>query len=125
MKTIQELKKASLIELAENAKEWGIKTSTIFDNCLKCIIYRNKMSGFPEYIRTCSCVQWYAARLWVWVRAQKRCKIWAMASGIVTGFSLAAIVMMSRAGVDLIDQMWAVILFAIAGFVLTISSCKL
>lgn len=125
MKTIQELKKASLIELAENAKEWQIKTATTMDNCLKCIIYRRAMSGLPEYIRTCNCAQWYAAKLWAWVRAQKRCKVWAMASGIVTGFSLAAIVMMTRAGVDLMGQMWAVILFAIAGLVLTISSCKL
>lgn len=125
MKTIQELGKAGLIELAANAKEWQIKTATLMDNCLKCIIYRNAMSGWPEYIRTCNYVQWYAAKLWAWVRAQKRCKIWAMASGIVTGFSLAAIVMMSSAGVDLIGQMWAVIMFAIAGFVLTISSCKL
>lgn len=125
MKTIQELKKASLIELAANTKEWQIKTATEMGNCLKCIIHRRAMSGFPEYIRTCNYVQWYAAKLWVWVRAQKRCKVWAMASGIVTGFSLAAIVMMSRAGVDLIDQMWAVILFTIAGFILTISSCKL
>lgn len=125
MKTIQELKKASLIELAANAKEWQIKAATTTDNCLKCIIYRNAMSGWPEYIRTCNYVQWYAAKLWVWVRAQKRCKVWAMASGIVTGFSFAAIVMMSRAGVDLMGQMWAVILFTIAGFILTISSCKL
>lgn len=125
MKTIQELKKTSLIELAANAKEWQIKTANTMDNCLKCTIYRRAMSGLPEYIRTCNYVQWYAAKLWVWVREQKRCKVWAMASGIVTGFSLAAIVMMSRAGVDLIGQMWAVILFAIAGFILTISSCKL
>lgn len=125
MKTIQELKKASLIELAENAKEWQIKTATAFDNCLKCIIYRNAMSGLSEYIRTCNYAQWYAAKLWAWVRAQKRCKVWAIASGTVTGFSLAAILMMTRAGVDLIGQMWAVILFTIAGFILTISSCKL
>lgn len=125
MKTIQELKRASLIELAENAKEWQILTVTAMDNCLECVIYRVAMNGLSEHIRTCNYVQWYAAKLWVWLRAQKRCKIWAMASGIVTGFSLAAIVMMSRAGVDLIGQMWAVILFAIAGFVLTISSCKL
>lgn len=125
MKTIQELKKASLIELAANAKEWQINTATTMDNCLKCIIYRRAMSGLPEYIRTCNYVQWYAAKLLAWVRAQKRCKVWAMASGIVTGFSLASIIMMTHSGVDLIGQMWAVILFAIAGFVLTISSCKL
>lgn len=125
MKAIQELKDASLIELAANAKEWNLKTVSMIGNCLKYIIYRNAMNRFPEHIRTCNYVQWYAAKLWVWVRAQKRCKVWAMASGIVTGFSLASIIMMSRAGVDLIGQMWAVILFAIAGFVLTISSCKL
>lgn len=125
MKTIQELKNASLIELAANAKDWQIQTANAIDNCLKYIIFRRAISGLPEYIRTCNYVQWYAAKLWAWVRAQKRCKVWAMASGIVTGFSLAAIVMMTRAGVDLMGQMWAVIVFAIAGLVLTISSCKL
>ena len=32
MKTIEELKSASLVELAENAKEWKIKTAPVIDN---------------------------------------------------------------------------------------------
>lgn len=125
MKTIQELKSARLVELAENAKEWKIKTAPTIDNWFKMIIVREYVDGLPEYIRTCYVFQWRLAKVAAWVKSQKPCKIWAMASAIINGVSFAAIVMMTRAGVCLADQIWVIAIWAISLFVLTLSICKL
>lgn len=126
MKALKELQQTSLVELLTNAEEWKIKTKRDWNDRSKIIVYRDLYFGkLPEHIYTCNVLKYAWAKLRVWVRGQRRCKVWAMASGIVTGFSLAAIVMMTSAGVDLMGQLWAVILFVISGFILTISSAKL
>ena len=48
MKTIEELKSASLVELAENAKEWKIKTIHAMDNWFSLIIFRQYINDLPE-----------------------------------------------------------------------------
>lgn len=125
MKTIQELRDARLVELAENSKEWKIKTAPSINNWLRLIIFREYSNELPEYIRICNRLQWYFAKLAAWAKGQKPCKMWAMGSGIATGISLAAIMMMTSAGVPLTDQIWAVIIWAISAFILTLSTCKL
>lgn len=125
MKTIQELKDARLVELAGNAKEWKIKTAHAIDNWFVLIIFRVYIKGIPEYIRTCNVFQWCWAKVCAWAKGQKPCKMWAISSGIATGISLAAIVMMTSAGVPLVDQIWAVVIWAISAFILTLSTCKL
>lgn len=126
MKTIQELREARLIELAENAKEWKIKTTPAFNNWFKVIIYRDLYLGsFPEYIRHCNRLQWGLAKVAAWAKGQRPCKMWAIGSAIATGISLAAILMMASAGVPLVDQIWAIIIWTISAFILTLSTCKL
>lgn len=125
MKTIQELKEARLVELAENAKEWKIETYHAIDNWFVLVIYRKLVNELPEYIRTCNVLQWALAKVAAWARGQRPCKMWAIGSGIATGISLAAILMMTSAGVPLADQIWAVVVWAISAFILTLSTCKL
>lgn len=125
MKTILELKDTSLVELAANAKEWKIKTDHAIDNWFVLIIFREYVNGLPEYIRTCNVLQWVLAKVAAWAKGQRACKMWAIGSGIATGISLAAILMMTSAGVPLADQIWAVVLWAISAFTLTLSTCKL
>lgn len=125
MKTIKELKAARLVELAENAKEWKIKTKQTIENRFALIIVREYANGLTEHIRNCNRLQWGLAKVAAWVKGQKPCKIWAMSSAIISGVSFAAIVMMTRAGVCLADQIWAIAIWAISLFVLTLSICKL
>lgn len=125
MKTIQELQSARLIELAENAKEWKIKTAPTIDNWFVLIIVREYIDGLPEYIRTCNRLQWGLAKVAAWAKGQKPCKMWAMASAIVNGIALTAIAIMTRTGVCLADQIWAIAIWAISAFILTLSICKL
>lgn len=125
MKTIQELKEARLVELAANAKEWKIETAHAIDNWFVLVIYRKIVNELPEYIRTCNVLQWVLAKVAAWAKGQKPCKMWAIGSGIATGISLAAILMMTSAGVPLADQIWAVVTWAISAFILTLSTCKL
>lgn len=125
MKTLQELKEARLIELAENAKEWKIKTAHAMDNWFVLIIFREYINDLPEYIRTCNVLQWGWAKVAAWAKGQRPCKMWAIGSGIATGISLAAIMMMTSAGVPLADQIWAVLIWAISAFLLTLSTSKL
>lgn len=125
MKTIQELKEARLVELAENAKEWKIKTVRAIDNWFVLIIFREYIGGLPEYIRNCNRLQWGLAKVAAWARGQRPCKMWAIGSGIATGISLAAIFMMTNAGVPLADQIWVIAIWAISAFILSISTCKL
>jgi hypothetical protein len=125
MKTLQELKEARLVELAENAKEWKIKTAHDIDNWFVLIIFREYLNNIPEYIRTCNVLQWGLAKVAAWARGQRPCKMWAIGSGIATGISLAAIFMMTNAGVPLADQIWVIAIWAISAFILSISTCKL
>jgi hypothetical protein len=125
MKTIQELKEARLVELAENAKEWKIKTAHAMDNWFVLIVFREYINNLPEYIRTCNVLQWGLAKVAAWAKGQRPCKMWAISSGIATGISLAAIMMMTSAGVPLADQIWAVVIWAISAFILTLSTSKL
>jgi hypothetical protein len=125
MKTIQELKAARLVELAANAKEWKIKTAHAIDNWCVLIIFREYVNGLPEHIRSCNVLQWVLAKVAAWAKGQRACKMWAIGSGIATGISLAAILMMTSAGVPLADQIWAVVVWAISAFILTLSTCKL
>lgn len=125
MKTIQELKEARLIELAENAKEWKIKTAPTIENWFKLIIFREYLNALPEHIRTCYVFQWRLAKLAAWAKSQRPCKMWAIGSGIATGVSLAAILIMTIAGVPLADQIWASVAWAISAFILTLSTSKL
>lgn len=126
MKTIQELKQARLVELAENAKDWKIKTKPAFKNWFKLVIYRDLYLGtLPEYIRTCNRLQWGLAKVAAWARGQRPCKMWAIGSGIATGISFAAIMMMTHAGVPLDDQIWVIAFWAVSAFILTLSTCKL
>ena len=125
MKTIEELKSASLVELAENAKEWKIKTNSEIDNWFKLIIFRQYLDNLPEYIRNCNRFQWTLAKLAAWAKRQKPCKLWAICSGIVTCISFAAILIMTIAGVPLADQIWAIVVWAISAFIFTLSTVKL
>ena len=125
MKTLQELQSASLVELAENEKEWKIKTIHAMDNWFSLIIYRQYLDDMPEYIRTCNRFQWMLAKLAAWAKKQNTCKMWAMASGIATGISFAAILMMTIADVPLAEQVWAIVIWAISAFILTLSTVKL
>ena len=125
MKTIEELKAASLVELAENEKEWKIKTIHAMDNWFSLIIYRQYIDELPEYVRYCNRFQWMLAKLASWAKRQKPCKLWAIGSGIVTGISFAAILIMTIAGVPLADQIWAIAIWAISAFIFTLSTVKL
>ena len=125
MKTIEELKSASLVELAENAKEWKIKTTKVIDDWLELIIFRQYLDDLPEYISTCNRFQWMLAKLAGWAKRQKPCKLWAIGSGIVTGISFAAILIMTIADVPLADQIFAIVVWAISAFIFTLSTVKL
>ena len=125
MKTIEELKAASLVELAENEKEWKLKKTPAMDNWFVWIIYRQYIDDLPEYIRYCNRFQWTLAKLVAWAKKQNTCKMWAMASGIATGISFAAILMMTIADVPLSDQIWAIVIWSISAFILTLSTVKL
>lgn len=125
MKTIEELKSASLVELAENAKEWKIKTMSEVDNWFKLVIFRQYLYDLPEYIRTCNRFQWMLAKLAGWAKRQKPSKLWAIGSGIVTGISFAAMLTMTISGVLLADQIWAIVIWAISAFIFTLSIVKL
>ena len=125
MKTIEELKSASLVELAENEKEWKIKKIPAMDNWFVWIIYRKYKDDLIEYIRYCNRFQWMLAKLVAWAKRQKPCKLWAIGSGIVTGISFAVILIMTIAGVPLSDQIWAIVVWAISAFIFTLSTVKL
>lgn len=125
MKTIEELKSASLVELEANEKEWKIKTIHAMDNWFSLIIFRQYINDLPEYIRYCNLFQWMFAKLVAWAKRQKPCKLWAIGSGIVTGISFAAILIMTIAGVHLADQIWAIVIWAISAFIFTLSTVKL
>ena len=125
MKTIEELKSASLVELAANEKEWKIKKRQAMDNWFVWIIYRYYLADLPEYIRTCNRFQWMLAKLAAWAKRQKPCKLWAIGSGIVTGISFAAILIMTIADVPLAEQIWAIVVWAISAFIFTLSTVKL
>ena len=125
MKTIEELKSASLVELAANEKEWKIKTIHAMDNWFSLIIYRQYLDNLPEYIRYCNRFQWMLAKLVAWAKRQRPCKLWAIGSGIVTGISFAAILIMTIADVHLADQIWAIVVLAISAFIFTLSTIKL
>ena len=125
MKTIEELKSASLVELAANAKELKIKTMSEIDNWFKLIIFRQYLDNLPEYIRNCNRFQWMLAKLAAWAKRQKPCKLWAIGSGIVTGISFAVILIMTIAGVPLADQILAIATWAISAFIFTLSTVKL
>lgn len=125
MKTIEELKSASLVELAENAKEWKIKTIHAMDNWFSLIIFRQYINDLPEYIRYCNRFQWGLAKVAAWAKMQNPCKLWAIGSGIVTGISFAAILIMTIADVPLADQIWAIATWAISAFIFTLSTVKL
>ena len=125
MKTIEELKSASLVELAENEKEWKIKTIHAMDNWFSLIIFRQYLDDLPEYIRNCNRFQWMLAKLVAWAKRQKPCKLWAIGSGIVTGISFAVILIMTIADIPLADQIWAIVIWAISAFILTLSTVKL
>lgn len=125
MKTIEELKSASLVELAENEKEWKIKNRQAMDNWFVLIIYRYYLKDLPEYIRTCNRFQWALAKLVAWAKRQKPCKLWAIGSGIVTGISFAAILIMTIADVPLAEQIGAIVTWAISAFIFTLSTVKL
>ena len=125
MKTLQELQSASLVELAENAKEWKIKTNSEIDNWFKLIIFRQYLDNLPEYIRYCNRFQWMMAKLAAWAKKQKPCKLWAIGSGIVTGISFAVILIMTIADIPLADQIWAIVIWEISSFIFTLSTVKL
>lgn len=125
MKTIEELKSASLVELAANEKEWNIKKSPAMDNWFVWIIYRQYINDLPEYIRYCNRFKWMLAKLAAWAKRQKPCKLWAIGSGIVTGISFAAILIMTIADIPLTDQIWAIVVWAISAFIFTLSTVKL
>lgn len=125
MKTIQELQSARLVELAANAKEWKIKTVPTIENWFKLIIVREYVNNLPEYIRNCNRLQWGLAKVAAWAKGQRPCKMWAMASAIINGVSFAAIAIMTHAGVCLAEQIWAIAIWAISAFILTLSICKL
>lgn len=125
MKTIEELKSASLVELAANEKEWKIKTIHAMDNWFSLIIFRQYLDDLPEYIRYCNRFQWMLAKLVAWAKRQKHCKLWAIGSGIVTGISFAAILIMTIADVPLAEQIWAISTWAISAFIFTLSTVKL
>ena len=125
MKTIEELKSASLVELAENAKEWKIKTIHAMDNWFSLIIYRQYLDDMPEYIRSCNVLKWMFTKLAAWAKRQKPCKLWAIGSGIVTGINFVLILIMTISGVPLADQIWAIAAWAISAFILTLSTVKL
>lgn len=126
MKTLQELKEARLIELAENAKEWKIKTTSAYNNWFKLVIYRDLYLGsFPEYIRTCNRLQWGWAKVAAWARGQRPCKVWALFSGVATLILLISILIMTWAGLSLIAQIPALVMWIIAGFIFIISASAL
>lgn len=125
MKTIEELKSASLVELAENEKEWKINKIPAMDNWFVWIIYRYYLKDLPEYIRTCNRFQWMLAKLVAWAKRQKTCKLWAIGSGIVTGISFAVILIMTIADVPLTEQICAIVVWAISAFIFTLSTVKL
>lgn len=125
MKTIEELKSASLVELAENEKEWKIRILPTINNWFRMIIFREQVQGLPEYIRYCNRFQLMLAKLAAWAKRQNPSKLWAIGSGIVTGISFAAILMMTVADVPLADQIWAIVTWAISAFILTLSTVKL
>ena len=125
MKTIEELKSASLVELAENEKEWKIRRIPTVNSWFRMIIFREQVKGLPECIRICNRFQWMLAKLVAWAKKQNTCKMWAMASGIATGISFAAILMMTIADVPLADQIWAIVIWAISAFIFTLSTVKL
>ena len=125
MKTIEELKSASLVELAENAEEWKIKTNSEIDSWFKLIIFRQYLDNLPEYIRNCNRFQWMFAKLAAWTKRQRPCKLWAIGSGIITGISFAAILIMTIADVPLADQIGAIVTWAISAFIFTLSIVKL
>lgn len=125
MKTIEELKSASLAKLAANEKEWKIKKRPSMDNWFVWIIYRKYLEDLPEYIHTCNRFQRMLAKLVAWAKRQKTCKLWAIGSGIVTGISFVAILIMTIADIPLAEQIWAIVVWAISAFILTLSTVKL
>lgn len=125
MKTLQELKDASLVELAANAKEWKIKTATTIDNWFRLIVFREYMNGLPEYIRTCNRLQWEWANLLGWFRTQSIRKRWAILSGLAILLLLICILIMTWAGLSLIAQAPVLFAWVIVGLIFVISASGL
>lgn len=125
MKTLQELKEASLVELATNAKEWKIKTATTIDNWFRLIVFREYMNGLPEYIRTCNRLQWEWANLIGWFRTQSIRKRWAILSGLATLLLLMCILIMTWIGLSLLAQAPVLFAWVIAGLIFVISASGL
>lgn len=125
MKTLQELKEASLVELATNAKEWKIKTVTTFGSWFQLAVFREYMNGLPEYIRTCNRLQWEWANLLGWFRTQSIRKRWAILSGLATLLLLICILIMTWIGLSLLAQAPVLFAWVIAGLIFVISASGL
>lgn len=125
MKTIQELRDASLVELATNAKEWKIKNIVTVDSWFRLVIYRDCIKNQPEYIRTCNRLQWEWANLLGWFRAQSIRKRWAILSGLATLLLLMCILIMTWAGLSLVAQAPVLFAWVIVGLIFVISASGL
>lgn len=125
MKTLQELREASLVELATNVKEWKIKNVATGYSWFQLFIYRDCIKNQPEYIRTCNRLQWEWANLLGWYRTQSIRKRWAILSGLVTLILLIAILIMTWAGLSLIEQAPVLFAWVIVGLIFVISASGL
>ena len=125
MKTIQELREESLVELATNAKEWKIKNIATVDSWFRLVIYRDCIKNQPEYIRTCNRLQWEWANLLGWFRTQSIRKRWAILSGLATLLLLMCILIMTRVGLSLIVQSPVLFAWFIVGLIFVISASGL
>lgn len=125
MKTIQELREASLVELATNAKEWKIKNIVAVDSWFRLVIYRDCIKNQPEYIRTCNRLQWEWANIRGWYRKQSIRKRWAILSGLATLLLLMCILIMTWAGLSLIAQAPVLFAWVIVGLIFVMSASGL
>lgn len=119
MKQIGELRGMSLVELAENRKEYRIYFSRC-DKRLSGVLMRDEMP-----IKTTNILRWWIAIAFAWLKKQDRNKVVLASSVIVMMLSLVCIVIMTKCGVELVKQMWAVIIFAVAGLVSSITFSRL
>lgn len=119
MKTIDKLRGMSLVELAENRKEYRIHFCR-YEKGLRVILMRDEMP-----IKSTNILKWWLAIAFAWLKKQDRNKVVLGASVIVMLLSLACIIIMTKCGVELVKQMWAMIIFAIAGLVSSITFSRL
>jgi membrane-associated HD superfamily phosphohydrolase len=119
MKTIKELESMSLVELAENRKEYRIHFSR----------YEKRLRGAliqaGDVIKNTNILQWWLAIAFAWLKKQDRNKVVLASSVIVMLLSLICIVIMTKCDVELVKQMWAVVIFAVAGLVSAITFSRL